>query len=600
MQNAFKKLRLFLLTGTALMLVGSSNTSPVSNFSINQDTVNRTLPFMPTVPVEPEDELGTRKDPTGITPDSRKTPTAPHAPYGVKDPILPPTPVSGIQFEMGSFNPVKIIQGTLRFSERHCHAAADIKENTAQNIARYDFNVRCMNTFIGTRKFKKDEASLIENSDVITMSYITRSERDKKGWRVIESFLRSSTLQDNTEYLSLKKYWQNAQTISVQGAGNDGVKGRDDLQRHLEYVTDLNDTHLRVGAAKKDGNDNSYIDYYSSPTAPMVVTYNPFENGFNYRYFYTKSEISTFIDRAFQSMDDLNKVKQCKTKNDFNFDQNKARVKDCILKEFKRSYDAALLKDINGTSFTAPHLSGMVLATKGMINGLYGSDILTSYDYFTLIALSATPIAKAEMLEGNKKASLSYNNNGAGLYYNNNYAGFGVVDYTVMQQKALEMAQAVQENPSLKSQETFAHYNFTADNMSMVKDGKKHIISFNIEDEGITLRSMLRLKFDGGAQKVPERITLISPDGGRITISPSKEVKEDLYSFASTNGFIGNNLRGTWQIEIPKKSVLQSFDFSVSTVQKGSIAEQAIKQHTAKNNGKIKYTSRSKPKPFTF
>ncbi len=600
MQNAFKKLRLFLLTGTALVLAGSSTPLVIPENAINQDTVKRTLPFMPTVPIDPEDEIGTRNDPAGITPDIQKTPTAPHAPYGGQDPVLPPTSVSGIQFEMGSFNPVKIIKGKLRFSERHCHAATDIKENTAQNIARYDFNVRCMNSFIGTRSFKRDEQSLIENADVITMSYITRSDRDSKGWRLIENFLRPSIIQTNTRYKTLTDFWRNAQTISVQAAGNDGVDSNNDLQRQGEYVIDLNDTHLRIGAAIKDKNGRTTVDYYSSPTAPMAVTYNPFENNFRYAFFYTKAEIESYIDRSFKTMNDLEKVTQCKTRSKETFEQNKARVRKCILREFKRSYDPTPINEINGTSFTAPHASGMILATKGMIEGIYGDNILTSYDYFTLIALSATPVEKAQTLKKNRTTTLDYNNNGAGLFYNHNYAGFGALDYTIMQQKALEMAKAVSENPALKSQETFAHYVIDKTNSTQAIDGKKKVISFNINDDGIALRTLLRLKFEGGAQDVPETITLISPNGGRIKISPSKEVKEDQYSFVATNGFIGNDLRGTWHIEMPKKVILNSFNFSVSHTQRNGVIEMAVMQRASETKGKLHYTSRSKPNTLKF
>lgn len=504
-----------------------------------------------------------------------------HALYGTKDPFYTiSSPVTGIQFEGDNFYPFSILtNGELRYNFRHCQAAADIQENTAQLMARMDFDTLCVDSLLTTRALRSNQRDLLNSAAVAAMSYTLDPYRNDDGWRSTPIFLKS-TLQYDQARENLRRFWQETEVITVQAAGNLALTDGRAIERQGEYVFSINDTHLTVGAAYLNNQGRVYVDYYSAAGSPSVVAYNPFEHDFEYDYYYSDDDVEHYIENRFTSRESFNALGQCRpSQTDIEnqpLDVLQNDIKRCIGRDFNRSYDDDA--PVKGTSQTTPHVAGMLLAAQGYIENRFGQNVLNSYDYFSAVLLAATPVRKARTTRINRDVSLQYSDNGAGLFYNDNYAGFGVVDYDEVLRTAIFMAQNQQQNPSRTTQQRSVTFN-SADMgfLDITTNRRNTEYRFYVGDDDLLLNTQLRFSFKGGSQTVPERIELISPEGASITLSPSKESPDDTYSFASTTGFFGNSTQGIWTIKVDRNApVLNNLDVHFVTTQTDGVIKSAL------------------------
>ena len=229
------------------------------------------------------------------------------------------------------------------------------------------------------------------------------------------------------------------------------------------------------------------------------------------------------------------------------------------------------VRGLIGTSFAAPHAGGMIAGMREKY------PLLSEYDLDAAALLAAVPVDKVATgdVDGegeNIYRRIAYHNNGRGLPHNDYEAGFGFLDENAYAAMVARLDSLRAQNPGLATREARA-----GSTMKSFANNGGTEYRLQVDGDITALRANLTLKFAGGNAGVPVGITLISPGGGAIEISPSKPRSGDVrYSFASTDGHFGNHTKGTWIIRVPAGVRLEKAQLSLPGVEKGGLIDRML------------------------
>ncbi len=235
-----------------------------------------------------------------------------------------------------------------------------------------------------------------------------------------------------------------------------------------------------------------------------------------------------------------------------------------------------------GTSFSAPNSGGYIAGMREL------HPELSEYDLVAAALIAAVP-AKHVFRPGSVfyKDSyfeeISYQDNGRGLPHNSYEGGFGYLSAEAYKKAVTEMVQILKTNPDLKTEERRVSSKRTKFKPYNAIGPQPETFSYHLDiDEDITaLRANLAIRFDKGAFGVPEQITLISPSGGKVILSPSKlDDKSMVYSLASTDGVFGNHTKGRWAIETSGGARITEAHIAIAGVKKGGLIDSYLEKET--------------------
>lgn len=512
--------------------------------------------------------------------------------------------------------------GGIEFTKNHCQAAANIQEWTAQTVTNVNFESICLGVPLTNHIRDQEYERLLMGADIVTLSYVPYFERDEQGWRETPSSTNQFMLQHPVTRSYLSDFWDQADTITVQAAGNDDFADSDTLYRSHEYIVNWNDNYLSVGIAKaNDETGDVYIERYSSASAPSVVTLNPFDLNYQFQYYPSVEDVNRAIPTIFKNNEAIGQLTACgefesDLEDETSYGAAFEEATDCVLSTLDELTDNPI-ENINGTSFAAPHLSGMIASAMEAVEQNYGEDILSPHDYWAATMISALPVQQA-MLGDDTMTDLTYQDMGAGLHYNFNIAGFGLVSAENLIQTALVMAEAVHSGEANSTISNLI-YNYGLNYEGLIDEEEQTIreYSFDVQSEEQLGRMMFVFDFDytsdyepfknlntGEEENTilarPERIELISPDGVVLPLSPSMEREDNLYSVAATNGFLGVEAQGTWRVRIPDAYVISGFEGRMISYGDNSAVSHVIEHYYGREAAQFANTGNAPAITFNY
>ncbi len=511
--------------------------------------------------------------------------------------------------------------------ERHGEAAAQILFRSSSNISSRNISTHYVKRFDGSYSWLYNPynplmRSLFENADVVSLSMNIM----KKGSQ--ENQFSGGFIDDPGEIVNAWNFWNNSRAIMVWSAGNSGLDGAIDLERQDALHPAMADTMVRIGEAmkvsdKKTDEIRVYINPISSRAGVSLVTANPFSTGFSYRYKKEKEALLRSMEKIYTARDrktgkpykaifaerlkttPLKQVQKCHPAFDTaSFAGKEFLLNDMVLRrehpeKIRQAFmsciveAAAYLKKFDwidedgfigglaGSSFSGPEGAGYIV-------GMH-----ERYPHLSEHVLVAAALIAAEPVThiwspDEKHKSVQYRDNGRGLPHNDREAGFGYLSSDAYKQTVTEMAQMLDDNPALKTQETWAMsqsmtYQDISSHFSDEDLKQKEYIdhALPVFSDITALRTNLIINFGGTAEDVPEKISLISPSGAVVELSPSKlEGPRMEYSLASTDGFFGNHTKGTWKIRVPDplRYKIKRAELWIAGVEKGGLIDSYLEQ----------------------
>lgn len=512
--------------------------------------------------------------------------------------------------------------GGVYFSGRHGQAAADIADKTAEQLAQMNFNSQLVDYWLLYGLPTGNMARVVKDADILSMSYDANPERNLNRYR---AFLpRSGRVQDDNTRADTYKMWSESRAVTVKAAGNGGYNGATSLLFQSEGLANFNDTHLTVGGGFVRG-DNVIVLPYSSASQPSVVTLNPYHSGFDYEYYGDRADMEVQIRDAvtngkmfviptaercsdvkgavFEGSDLLNANATFLPVWSKYSEEQKAEIKEALINCYLYVYDRQDTTRIEGTSFTTPHMAGMLAAAIAETQDVHG-DVLSRHDYVAASFLAAQPIWKAQNRMG-QALDLEYTISPAGLPYNDNIAGFGYVDYETLRDQMMSMAEMVKNNPDAKTRATRVDsgvIHFSDKKREKNEDGMA-VYEIPVSKSATAVRAIMEFTFNGSHNNRGDVAFLEAPSGERFRITMTREAAGDKYSFAFTNGMFGANTQGTWKLIVPEfegldggTTSLASARIQFSAVERGGVIDQSINAHNENTPAEQEISERKRPK----
>lgn len=469
--------------------------------------------------------------------------------------------------------------------ERHGGAATGIIQSTERRFAGRDSNILFVERPQSLESWflNKDDPetqAILRHATILSLSmaFIAKGNPDDA---IVGSLTTAADIEESCAL------WQSSHTFLIWSAGNNGRDAAVDLERPAAYHTMCADAMVRVGEAEEDrSTGRNYIEIWSSRPASFVMK-EPFQDGYKYRYYRNSEEARQYIDEIFnataagETLTNAQLFERKIANGWFTIKQLQACHPDFrhadfpgkeILrrdKEWMKAHPAEVraafengvvaaaewemrdsgadrngfVGDKRGTSFSAPYFAGLADAA----HELYPQ--LTDYDLMAVALMAADPLTQVRRADG-RYNEISYHDNGRGLRHNSFAGGFGLLEADDYMRTARELAGLIAQDPSLATREVWVRsdsMSYAAANAS-TKSHRDYYIP--VGDDNVVLQTVLKLKFAGGDNGVPAKITMINPMGAEITLSPTRTGSTE-YSMANTPGNFGNHSRGVWTVRVP-------------------------------------------------
>ncbi len=245
-------------------------------------------------------------------------------------------------------------------------------------------------------------------------------------------------------------------------------------------------------------------------------------------------------------------------------DEVKKSYVECLVSaaDYKAAKEGAdsqgFVTGIAGTSFSTPHMAGMIAAARAR------HAQLTEQDLVAATLMTARPIKQVATGTGGYQ-DVFYHDNGRGLLHNDYEGGFGYVGEDDYITTTDIMATVLEENPDLATKEKrvsspLYEYQNIGDDAHPHRAAAKRIRAYplDVAEDAIVMRANLMIRFDEQEKGVPLKIRLVSPSGGEIEVSPSNPAArapfyngQAVYSLVTTDGHFGNHAKGRWVIRPP-------------------------------------------------
>jgi hypothetical protein len=499
--------------------------------------------------------------------------------------------------------------------ERHGGAATGIFESTADKYSRHDVNVLFLDRRDSLESWflnqnNPETQALLDHAAVLSLSMAFVAKGNPANQTV-------GSLTTDADIDQACALWQNSHTLLVWSAGNNGTDPVIDLERPAAFHTMCADTLVRVGEAETDSaTGDTYIEIWSSRPASFVMK-EPFQDGYKYKYFRDGDDARQYLNQLFAAMPagdtrtngqifddkishgffDPAALRSCHP--DFNhasFDGKGILKKDkawmqqhpsevraaftsCLVSAAeaeKRSSGAdrnGMVGGKRGTSFSGPTFAGLAAAA----HDLYPQ--LSEYDLTAAALMAARPIDKVRRADGHYN-EITYHDNGRGLRHNAYAGGFGLLDPDDYMRMVERMAAMQAADPSLATRQDWirsANVTFSAPDEVSKSHNDYHI---TVTDDVGVLQTILKMKFAGGENGVPAKITLINPQGAAEEISPTKVDGEMAFSLANTLGNFGNHARGTWTIRVPSNVKIEQAQLIIPGFQSGGLIDHMLERVT--------------------
>lgn len=533
-------------------------------------------------------------------------------------------------------------------SERHGESAARIIYNTTRNDkvdVRYIEHVGNLEPWVFDMNSTHARAMFF-NADVISLSMIYHT------WGNQSEAFSYGHINTEAEIKKADDFWRQSRTIFVQSAGNDSQELFGDLQRENALHTVRADTYLAVGEARDNGNGPFVVNYSSRVSDIACVAFNPFFEGFESRYVKNEEDLRREYDHFYSQT----LRGEQKTSRDIFFDSLKtlkddvlvARLQSCcpdfantdfpnkkvlerdvkwlrahpkqVLQAFVNGLIAGQKADIQqqigenfanengfatnreGTSFAGPVVGGIAADLRATF------PTLSEYDVVSAMLIAAQPIEKADSAESRYFYTLPYVDNGRGIPFNSGTAGFGLLTKDNARQVASELTSMQWKNPALATVPAIAESGTVKFGAPGLLQEDPSYVDYKVDMPGgnqdvIALSTHLTLEFDLPAHDLPARITLISPSGGKINVSPTRLdmpwwAGSQKLSLSREIGHFGVHSAGTWTIRVYQpehfKIPLTSAEITVKGMKPGNIVDAYLQQNgpllpgekpAANNNG---------------
>lgn len=522
---------------------------------------------------------------------------------------------------------------------RHGDAAAEIINDTADRMSGQDVEpLYIRRTEPVMEWFQTPDhpytRALFENTDVISLSMGVILAGPQR-----EAF-SDGTLIHEGQIASADKFWRDTKAILIQAAGNNAMEN-EGLERRQSVMMTRADTMLIVGEARRRDDGETVVFRASSRNGVSVVAENPFFNGFSYPFVRDEDSLRDFLGKMYDAprpgtnrpMKDVF-VQSLKRWSiiaanggrvplgnplwaahpgqdapDFNLrdtleqdlgwhvrnpDEARAAFIEGLVASLKNQREMmgadehGRISELSGTSFSTPHVAGMLAAGRTQFPNLSPRDLTAA------ALLAAEPVSRAETVPAVKglaamfgmrvapvPTDLTAENNGRNMLFDSQHSGFGLLAEDHYMATLRDMAALLEKNPALATVESHASSGLVTFAKQDVADGQE-TLSYTIEvtDDIVALRTNLALRFADGPADAPETVTLINPAGGKITFSPSRPGSSDPYNFslATTDGHFGNYTKGTWTVVVPADSPLAAADLTVEGMQKGGLVDALLKE----------------------
>lgn len=510
--------------------------------------------------------------------------------------------VNLVQVGSSNSNPTATITSTgyISFTKRyHDESATDILETTAETIANTNIQAILLDAYYLYDTPSRTMQYVTTGSDIMSFSYAPSA------YRLISSeskntFKAKNRIQNPDVKASVKEMFRQSSAVTLSSAGNEGYINERSIRWSDEFIVNLNETHLSVGAATLSPDGHVLATKYTAATAPTVLAVNPYEFGFQYNYIADRSDIESFIDKNLDSITELPKPSFCEAEDTSVpwlsvimkyqgelYDQiitakERQMIREALRECYLSVYDHEVKSIIHGTSFTTPHLAGLAGGILAKMRNKYGENALTSDELVASIILSAQTVWETEKKKKDGKPfSLEYDTTPAGLLYNDNIAGFGYVDYKELEITAERIAQFSAVNPSLKPKQMNTTVTSSSYADDLTTDGMKRY-KLPVQDDFLVTRIMLELEFAGDPLNRTDVIYLQAPTGEKFRVGLTREKNTDKVIFGFTNGMYGSSTKGEWSILIPGDTEsITSSSVTFHGVNKGSSIDIAVQQKAA-------------------
>ena len=362
-------------------------------------------------------------------------------------------------------------------------------------------------------------------------------------------------------------------TLIVEAAGNYFANA---LRRQ-----DINplaaSTILRIGAAR----GHVLADYSACNTSVDEVAANPFDVGFKYKYYRTAAELKKDALHYAQMDLNLDQIKQIKYNN---FIQS---TQKSLLDDYADDM-GRLVSNMDGTSFSTPNVGGQAAAIRQLYPQLGKTDVMVA----ALLAARADqlPTYQGNVDEHRHPLRLVYQTTARGLKFNPECAGFGLETAGRFAANARHMTEMLKHDASLATQTVY----LGGDQWQQSAPGTYWL---QLDQKATAIRVRINATFDAPPldkqgrplSKVPGTITLISPDGTDIKISPGMCPQNQFlqhYGAGTTTGFLGSPTAGKWQVIAPPSYQIHGLTFSIDAVKPGGLIDKIIDETTAKTAAK--------------
>lgn len=217
----------------------------------------------------------------------------------------------------------------------------------------------------------------------------------------------------------------------------------------------------------------------------------------------------------------------------------------------------------SGTSSAAPFVTaGLTVLDKryGKAASQEGAYLSREQILFAVMASCDPPAGFRNQITGllnipEMVANAAGHRNSAAPNSPDQYAGFGVVNFERANKLCAHMVAQAQQHPEQHT-DSFP-VNVEAEAImrrnSNFDENRPHSCDFQVEEDGIAFKLTFGLEFND-AQTTNRRVTAISPSGTQIELMPSSQPNivpgtTTHYSLATTHAFIGEELRGNWEIQ---------------------------------------------------
>lgn len=548
-----------------------------------------------------------------------------------------------VALQLESYDPVYqslILQGPPgEVFIRHGASATEIINQTADRVSGKDVAPLYIETREpavrwlgkGDHEFTR---SLFDNADVVSLSMGAMKGGPQ------EFQMSEGNLSLASQIQSADKFWEDTKAIMVAAAGNNG-RATIGLERRDATLQARADTLLIVGEAHRDDKSGEdFIFQASSQAGVSLVAENPYMNGFSYPFIRDEKNLREFLDKVYagplpgtpmtvqQAFEDGLKswrgsfnplqagnpdfknadfeskkfLEQPWAKQVADPEQARKAFIDALVSSLPgradqfdemagTKHDAeGNFSNMSGTSFTGPHVAGMIAGGRESHPELSPRDLVAA----ALLAANPEAVMKAQKFEhptgfamifgshaGPRMIDIEFPNNGRNLPFDSYRGGFGLLTEENYKATLADMSAMLAKNPALATVEKKAESALVAfAEVKPEKDQKTIDYKIAVTDDIVALRTNLALHFVGGPARAPGEITLINPAGGEVHISPSKLESSDPFDFslATTDGHFGNYTKGEWIVRVPVSAPLESARLTVQGMQKGGLADVLLKE----------------------